>query len=371
MCLKDGFLWCPHCGQPHSLKARFCPQTGQSVDRAIQHKSVGDHPLLGSVLDERYRVVGLIGRGGKGYVFGAEDLRTQGHVAVKVVTTPSASESVRRLQQEAELIASLRHPNVCALQNLGWIDGVGPYIVMERLFGETLSHMIRANGAMPLDLSLDLMLQLLSAVDAAHRMSIVHRDIKPSNIFITGHAGMPPIAKVLDFGYARRLGEQVSRLTQPGIVVGTPTYIAPETLSGAEGTHLGDLFACGAVLFEMLTGRHAFHGKNIVEVHMAIARGERRWLLDSRPEAPTRLASFIDRALSRDPSKRHSSAHEMHAELRYIAATLRPKLVLAQDDAEERSIVRLRASSSSSFEVGSFPPRWREEPSSSSGHRVR
>jgi serine/threonine-protein kinase len=334
-----------------------------AIDRAIHKSALKDHPLLGSVIDRRYRIVELIGRGGKGLVFSAEDMRTGTHVAVKVVMSPGASESVRRLEREALLVASLRHPHVCAMLDMGWLDGVGPYIVMERLFGETLARRIRHGGPLPLDGALDLMLQVLSALDAAHSMSIVHRDIKPSNIFVTGRDGMPPVAKVLDFGYARRLNGAVSRITRPGIMVGTRRYIAPEVRLGGEGTPLSDIFACGIVFFETLTGKQPYRGKTVMQTELAVAKGERRWLLADRPDAPEALAWCLHNAMSSDPAERPQSARELYAQLRKIAGTLRPGLVLVDEDDSPSSVRRSPLFGGYAMRA----PLLEDEPSSSSG----
>jgi serine/threonine-protein kinase len=208
------------------------------------------------------------------------------------------------------------------LLDVGRHEDVGPYIVMERLFGETLSHRVRATGPLPLEVSVDLMLQVLSALDAAHRAHVIHRDIKPSNIFVTGRAGMPPIAKVLDFGYARHIDPDHSRLTRPGVVVGTPFYLAPEVLRGAEGSPLSDIFAWGTVFFEVLTGRSPYRARNYPEYVAAVSRGKRRRLIDCHPKVPAALSILVDRTLSRAPARRPQSALELFRELRALAAQL-------------------------------------------------
>ncbi len=360
--MNHGFLWCPHCGHPHELRVRFCPATGVALDRAMNKTALKGHPLLGRVVEGRYRVSELIGHGGKGFVFGAEDLRTKSHVAIKVVVEPTATESILRLEREATLIAALRHPHICSLLDVGWLAGVGPYLVMERLFGATLAQSIRDSGQLPIDLALHLMMQVLSALDAAHSMNVVHRDIKPSNIFVTGHDGMPPIAKVLDFGYARKTDGFMSRLTTPGLRVGTRRYLAPEVRLGGEGTDRSDIFACGMVLFEMLTGKLPFRGTTVVQTERAVVQGDRRWLLGDRPDAPAALGWAVHNALS--PKVDHRmSARELHGELRRIAAALRPGLVLVTDDESPSSVRRSpgRGSWVSREELGG------EEPSSSSG----
>jgi serine/threonine-protein kinase len=230
---------------------------------------------------------------------------------------------------------------------------------MERLFGETLVQRLCTTGPLLLEVALDLMLQVLSALDAAHAENVIHRDIKPSNVFITGRAGMPPIAKVLDFGYARKVDVQDSRrLTRPGVVVGTPYYVAPEVLSGKDATHLSDIFACGAVLFELLTGKLPYRGSSLPDYVLSMRRGNRRHLVDSLQDAPAALSKLLDRTLSRNPSRRPQSARELHAELCRVRA-------VCQEPSDDTP--RLRQVT----DVRSPPPiLWEDESSTSVSRRM-
>jgi serine/threonine-protein kinase len=310
-----------------------------------------------------------IGRGGKGFVFAAVDLRTKGPVALKIVIDAKAKDAAWRLEHEARLVASLRHPNICSLLDLGDLPGIGPYMVMERLYGETVAHRISSGSPLPFTEALDLMRQVLSALEAAHGANVVHRDIKPNNIFITGREGMPPIAKVLDFGCARKLGGD--RITRPGVLVGTPAYMPAEAIRGDEFVQRGDLFSCAATLFEMLAGVLPFAGKTTTMVQRAVLANDRRWLLDYRPEAPRALADLIHRSLSADVGERPASAREMHRELQRLSK-YPPKLELVKEEEETERTTRIglfgldkgHPRQSSINDLRRSPPRPRKVPSS-------
>jgi serine/threonine-protein kinase len=301
-----------------------------------------------------------------GFVFGANDVRTGTQVAIKIVNKPEVSQSVLRLQHEARLVVSLRHPNICSVFDVGWLESIGPYLVMERLYGESLSHRLATAGPQPLDWSLDVMLDVLSALDAAHGAKVVHRDIKPGNIFISGREGMPPITKVLDFGSARKLEHEALRLTNPGIVIGTPVYMCPEVLRGGDVDFSADLFSWGATLFEMLTGELPFPGTSTDMVQLAIMRGERRSLRDYRPEAPRSLSAILDWTLSPRPFDRPRSARELYQELRRITRSEPPRLVWVEEQTESTERVGLGPTQTMA-EISEMKPLRIEEEKSSSG----
>src|SRR5688572_26809891 len=216
-----------------------------------------------------YQITGTLGEGGMGIVYAAWDDRLRRPVALKTiranVSDPTATE---RLRREARAAARVNHPNICQLYDVG-SEGGQFYIAMELLEGEPLSSRM-AEGALPLGEAVTITLATLSALDAMHRNSVVHRDLKPSNIFLTPHG-----VKLLDFGLATSAADPLSaetltRLTQPGTVMGTPQYAAPEQLQGGLVDTRTDLFAVGAVLYEMLAGKPPFSGTSPVEVFHAI-----------------------------------------------------------------------------------------------------
>src|SRR5918995_2509757 len=228
------------------------------------------HPGLGEQATFRqYRLTRKLGEGGMGVVFEARDDRLDRLVAIKRLrpmdTDPSLKE---RLLREARVAAKISHPNICQVYELAEENGE-LFVVMELLEGETLAGRIE-RGTLPLAEALQTALGVVGALEALHSRGIIHRDLKPSNIFLT-----PNGVKLLDFGVARpHLAEEHVALTQPGTIVGTPRYMAPEMFGTDPVGPPADLFALGAILFEMLTGRPAFDGRNLVEVYTAVLQSQ-------------------------------------------------------------------------------------------------
>ena len=271
-----------------------------------------------SVMTERYgrfRVTRQIGQGGMGVVYAAHDEQLDRAVAIKTWRSQGDTFARERLLREARAAASVSHPNICQLYDLGEHDGE-IYIAMELLEGEPLSARI-ARGPLAVAEAIQIELPVLAALDALHRRGIVHRDLKPSNIFLT-----PFGVKLLDFGLARPVdtlsAEATMALTMPGTIVGTPQYLAPEQLLGEPVDHRGDLFAAGAVLYEMLTGEPPFGAgaRTLAQVFQAI--------LSDQPPALGGAVSIaaidrvIHRALQKNPSQRYESASAMADDLRAV-----------------------------------------------------
>jgi serine/threonine protein kinase/tetratricopeptide (TPR) repeat protein len=250
-----------------------------------------------------------------GIVYAARDERLNRSVALKMIrgslADPTAGE---RLRREARAAATVNHPNICQLYDLGEEDG-NLYIAMEMLQGESLSARI-ARGAIPLGEAVDLMLAILSALGALHAAGLMHRDLKPSNIFLTPHG-----VKLLDFGLARATEVETVelRLTMPGTVFGTPQYLAPEQISGQQIDARADLFAAGAVLYEMLTGRPAFQGESLPAVVHAIVYDQPPALGGSPTVAA--VDRVIHKAIAKRPQDRYASAAAMAEDLRGAKTT--------------------------------------------------
>ncbi|HEU5309867.1 MAG TPA: serine/threonine-protein kinase, partial [Candidatus Eisenbacteria bacterium] len=261
-----------------------------------------------------YTITGEIGRGGMGIVYSARDSRLERVVAIKTMATPEGNEEARqRFWREARAAASVNHPNIGQIYDIGEHQG-GLYIAMELLEGESLGDRLR-DGPVSVSEALPIVLGILAALSALHARGIIHRDLKPSNIFLTPHG-----VKLLDFGLARPIptGLETSQiaagLTQPGMLVGTPRYIAPEQVTGGPVDGRADLFAMGAILFEMLAGRPAFTGNNIVEVLHATIH-EQPPALSGSP-AVAAVDRVIRRALAKRPEDRPATADAMAEELR-------------------------------------------------------
>ena len=257
-----------------------------------------------------YQITGTLGEGGMGIVYAARDERLNRTVALKMIrrgrSDPPAAE---RLRREARAAATVNHPNICQLYDIGEEAG-DIFIAMERLEGESLAARL-GRGPVPLNEAVQIMLATLSALDALHGRGLIHRDLKPSNIFLTPHG-----VKLLDFGLACAIGIEPdeTRLTQPGVVLGTPQYLPPEQVMGQPVDARGDLFAAGAVLYEMLTGRSPFGGASVAEIVHAIAY-EHPPALGGSPGVVA-IDRVIHKALAKRPQDRYPTAAAMADDLR-------------------------------------------------------
>jgi len=261
-----------------------------------------------------YALAHKLGEGGMGVVYAARDERLQRTVALKTLSSLGRDENARkRFWREARAAASVNHPNICQIYEIGE-DGGELFIAMELLEGEVLADRLR-RGPMSAPDALPVTLGILSALSALHSRSIVHRDLKPSNVFLTAHG-----VKLLDFGLARPeidgsySGE--SDVTRSGVVLGTPRYMAPEQASGETIDPRSDLFAAGAIIFEMLAGRPAFGGRTLAEIVHA-TRYEQPPALTGSPVVAA-IDRVIRQALAKKPADRPASADEMAEELRAI-----------------------------------------------------
>jgi serine/threonine-protein kinase len=276
---------------------------------------------VGSVIGDKYGVKALIGEGGMGAVYEAEHVAIGRIVAVKVLHPKHAQqpEAVARLRHEARIAGSIGHPNICEIYDLGRLDDGTPYLVMERLMGETLDERIKREGALPERDIADVMSQVLSALSAAHAKAIIHRDLKPENIFLVRRAGAPPQAKLLDFGISKAIDadENAADLTMPGIVMGTPYYMAPEQARGDRGLdHRVDLWAAGVILYEALSGRRPFVARNYNALLVQILTSKHRPLAEVRPGITPALERVVDKALSKMREDRFQAAGEFYDAIR-------------------------------------------------------
>ncbi len=275
-----------------------------------------------------YEVLALLGSGGMGEVYRARDTRLDRIVAIKVLPAGVAGDPNRRerLDREARAISSLNHPHICTLHDVGHQDGID-YLVMELLEGQTLAERL-TKGALPLDQAMRYAIQLADALDAAHRHGIVHRDLKPANIFIAhGGSSAATITKLLDFGIAKAtpLGQTAATaaatLTEQGTLLGTLQYMAPEQLEGRDADPRSDLFAFGAVLYEMVTGRRAFPGESQASVIAAVLDSEPPPLSTSQSLTPPALEHLVKTCLAKNPDERWQAAGDVKRQLEWIAAS--------------------------------------------------
>ncbi len=265
-----------------------------------------------------YVVTGKLGEGGMGVVYSARDERLERTVALKMMSSLRGDENARkRFWREARAAASVNHPNVCQLYDVGEVDGE-PYIAMELLEGEALAARL-SRGPLSVSDALPITFGILAALSALHARGIIHRDLKPSNVFLTPHG-----VKLLDFGLARTSDPDLTRsigsvtnLTTAGIVLGTPRYMAPEQVTAGSVDGRSDLFATGAILFEMLAGRPAFTGNNVVEILHATLHDHPPALTGS--PAVAAVDRVIRRALAKRPAERPATADAMAEELRSVS----------------------------------------------------
>ncbi len=289
----------------------------QSVRKPDQR---GD--LIGHEISGKYRIKSLLGQGGMGAVYEAEHLSIGRVVAVKVLHPKHAqqAEAVARLRNEARIAGNIGHPNICETYDLGRLDDGSPYLVMERLIGETLDQRIKRESALPERDIIEVMLQVLSALGAAHDKGIIHRDLKPENVFLMRRPGSPPVAKLLDFGISKAIHEnRDADLTMPGIVMGTPYYMAPEQARGDRGLdHRVDIWAAGVILYEALSGRRPFVARNYNALLVQILTSKHRPLAEVRPGVNRTLERIVDKALSKMREDRFQTALEFQNTLRQV-----------------------------------------------------
>ncbi len=274
-----------------------------------------------------YEILSPAGAGGMGEVYKARDTRLERIVAIKVLPTHLAdrSELRERFEREAKTIASLNHPHICTLFDIGRQDGTD-YLVMEYLEGETLAHRLQ-KGPLPLEQTLQYAIEMSDALDKAHRKGITHRDLKPGNIMLTKTG-----TKLLDFGLAKLKQEAApvdaqmtelptvsEPLTAHGAIVGTLQYMAPEQLEGKEVDARTDIFAFGAVVYEMATGKKAFEGKSQASLIAKILETDPLPMMSLQPVTPPALERTVKRCMAKEPDDRWQTARDLEVQLKWIA----------------------------------------------------
>ncbi len=283
-----------------------------------------------------YEIQSPLGAGGMGEVYRARDVRLDRTVAIKVLAShlSSSPELKQRMEREARAISALNHPNICHLYDIGSQDNTD-YLVMEFLEGETLAERIR-KGPLPLNETLKIGIAIAEALSAAHRQGIVHRDLKPGNVMLTKTS-----AKLMDFGLAKSAttgtatgvstapllsaartisqASPVSPLTTAGTLIGTIQYMSPEQIEGKEADARSDLFALGAVLYEMATATRPFEGKSQISVASAILEKEPVPISAIQPLTPPAFEHVVTACLAKSPDERFQTAHDVALQLKWIA----------------------------------------------------
>ena len=343
-------ILCPHCGRTHDAGTEVCPSTGKRVPSGNalvvprppgtepKKSSKGGRPeLIGRTIDGKYQLREVIGEGGMGSVFAAEQLNIRRMVAIKVLHPSQAKKAVavKRFHQEARAVGSIGHPNICEVYDMGSLDDGSPYLVLEYLTGQTLSARIAAVGRLNWPEAVDVFTQVSSGLIAAHERGILHRDIKPENVFLSQRPGCPPIVKLLDFGVSKMLSRPTSRglefddetLTKTGMVMGTPYYMAPEQARGERDLDgRVDIYACGVVLYEILTGKRPFQGTNYNALLMGILTSTPTPLRSLEPSVLPALERVVQKAMSRSRKDRYADARALRDALVLVTQQpIRPK----------------------------------------------
>jgi len=292
-----------------------------------------------------YKILASLGAGGMGEVYRALDTRLHRSVAVKVISSAFSRDPdrVRRFEQEARAAGALNHSNVVTIYDLG-VYADSPYVVMELLEGESLRDRLK-QGPIPVRKAIDYATQTAQGLAAAHEKGIVHRDLKPENLFLTKDGQV----KVLDFGLAKlarpeataRSGDETVSvtLTESGTVMGTVGYMAPEQVRGQPADHRSDIFALGAILYELLAGKRAFQGASFVETLNAILNDEPAPLAASGREIPLGLDRVVQRCLEKEPRQRFGSAHDVVLALE-VASTASGSISALAIPAASRTVPR-------------------------------
>lgn len=295
---------------------------------------------MGDVIAGTYQVSRLVGRGGMGEVWAATHARLPGKtVAIKVLLSHGPKpneESLRRFQREAEIAAKLNHPNIVSVHDYNTLPTGEPYLVLEYLEGQSLAARLRERR-LTVDETKAVVRQVGAALYAAHRSGVIHRDLKPDNIFLA-HTAVGEQVKVLDFGISKIQGSQ-SVQTQDAALMGTPQYMSPEQALG-NNKQVGpaaDLFALGAIVYEMLVGRPLFSGDNLAQLVFRIAYEPHQPVATVAPELPAAMAQALEKALVKDPAQRCADIATFVAEFTGEPLTLRDEPLPRSIDAAASS----------------------------------
>lgn len=304
---------CPHCKNSYASDSQYCPACGfpvGSVPRSDADK------FIGTTLPAGYHILELIGVGGMGRVYQAEQSVLGRTVAVKIIHPHLLADenSAVRFLTEARAASQLNHPNSISVFDFGRTDDGQPYLVMELLRGKDLGMVAHEEGELPLPRIVDVLRQVLAALGEAHALGIIHRDLKPENIILQPQRRGGDLVKVLDFGLAKLNQQNIPgpSVTSPGIVCGTPDYMAPEQGRGDNIDGRSDLYAVGVILFQLLTGRLPFEGESptqVVMMHLSVPAPDPRQIAPRR-NIPKVIADVVKRALAKKPGDRYADAHE-------------------------------------------------------------
>jgi serine/threonine-protein kinase len=299
-------------------------------------------PSVGKVVGERYRLLGRIGEGGMGAVYRAEHILMKKVVAIKLLhgELGRVDEAVRRFEREAQSASRLSHPNIIAVTDFGRTAAGEFFLVMEYVPGHSLADAIQLARRLPLGRALLIVRQMLQALAHAHAQGVVHRDLKPANVMLTrGQPGSGPasedVVKILDFGIAKmsqELSEGERPLTQTAMVFGTPSYMSPEQATAQEVDARADLYSCGVMLYELLTGRKPFIAQDIARILAMQVTAKVPSFAETAPDLrlPAALEAVVMRALEKDRTRRFQTAGEFLQALDSLEMAVVPQALAAE-----------------------------------------
>jgi serine/threonine-protein kinase len=297
---------CPHCGGEHPPHRLKCTKTDMVL------------PLAGRMLDEKFRLMRQIGKGGMASVWLAVNTRVERLVAIKLIRPEVVrrTDTVKRFRSEARAAGRIGHPNICDILDFG-DSTIGPYIVMEYLRGRSLAEWIRHEGRLPVGTVVHVAREALAGLAAAHREGIIHRDLKPENLFIHEPEDGEPVVKLMDFGVSKFTDGSSEVETADGALLGTPEYMSPEQFKGAaHADERTDVWAMGAILYRALTGINAFAGPTIAATLLMVSSEEPTPVREHNPAVPAELAAIIAKCLDKTAERRFPSAVALSEALR-------------------------------------------------------
>ncbi len=300
---------CPTCSTEYPANERFCPRDGSAL-----HSQSSGNDLVGSILAERYHVLKLLGEGGMGQVYLAEHVKMGRRSAVKVMhpSMVQNADAIGRFNREAANASRINHPNVAGIYDFGETSDGLVYLAMEFIEGQTLTDLLKEEGALPPVRAAEITRQTAEALNVAHDMGIVHRDLKPDNIMITKDHDGEDRVKVVDFGIAKAIDSEGQNMTRTGMVVGTPEYMSPEQLSGDTIDGRSDIYSLGLVAFNMLTGKLPFPSDTAQSAMIMRLTERPRPLAEMKADVRWReeMQVVMDKVLERDTTKRYQKARE-------------------------------------------------------------